>query len=71
MDHDTRSILTCPWPRATIVFASLVSLAFMLGLFDLPHPPTAAQIAAAQTYLDGVCPSCPVYEKLQETAALP
>jgi hypothetical protein len=54
---------------AIIVCSALVMSA--LGLFPLPDPPTAEQIAAAQTYLDGVCPSCPVYEKLLDTAALP
>jgi hypothetical protein len=45
---------------AVIVGSALLMAA--LGLFNLPDPPTDAQIAAAQTYLDGVCASCPVYE---------
>lgn len=52
---------------AVIVGSAL--LMFALDLFNLPAPPTAAQIAAAQTHLDGVCPSCPVYEKVEEITA--
>lgn len=53
---------------AILLCSALVMSA--LGLANLPAPPTAAQIAAAQTYLDGVCDpvgvygSCPVYEIL-------
>ena len=52
---------------AILVWSVLLMSA--LGLFTMPDPPTDEQIAAAQTYLDGVCPSCPVYEILDPPAA--
>lgn len=45
------------------LLALLLAGTFALALLhDIPGPATAEQIAAAQTYLDGVCVACPVYE---------
>jgi hypothetical protein len=68
-----------PAPFAAILLAILVSSALLmsaLGIFDLPAPPTAEQIVAAERHLNSVCDAagaygaCPVYEiKILEPAA--
>jgi hypothetical protein len=56
---------SAPFPAILLaIIAGSALLLSALGLFNLPSPPTAAQIAAAQTHLDSVCVSCPVYEIL-------
>lgn len=50
------------------ILACSVLVMSALGLANMPAPPTDEQIAAAQTYLDGVCVSCPVYENLEPAA---
>jgi hypothetical protein len=57
-----------PFPAILLaIIAGSALLLSALGLFRLPSPPTDAQIAAAQAYLDGVCVACPVYEIVEET----
>lgn len=53
---------------AAILLLCSVLLMSALGLPNLPEPPTAEQIAAAEQFMDGYCMSCPVYEILEPAA---